>query len=104
MSNHYVPARWGSALKPAPDATRILGTDGKIWLVVPVQPGVPDATQPDRRINVYVVPEDQVKPAVMWLIDLDATCVVAVPDHAEAVSMLLRGFPSSQVLAWEVPA
>lgn len=97
--SYYVPARWRTALQPAPNATRILGTDGRVWLVVPVCRLAPDA----RGADVWVVPEDNSGPAVMWRIDLDAACILAVPTHDEAVAMLLRGFPNAELLAWQVP-
>lgn len=97
--SYYVPGRWRSSLRPAPDVTRILGTDGKIKLAVPAHPIGPN----DREVNVFIVPEETPGPPVMWRIDLDTACILAIPTHEEAVAMLLRGFPDAQLLAWEVP-
>ncbi len=96
--SHYVPARWRTALRPAPDVTRVLGTDGHIWLATPVRVHDDGACA-----DVFMLLEADPSVSQTVRVGLDAVFILAVTTHDEAVAMLLRGFPNAELLSWEVP-
>ncbi len=96
--NYYIPRRWGDLIGTV---ARILGPDGQIWLADVRLP----QRQPVAVLFITAAPELAPAGAPLSRIDVrpDDLCLTAIPDHAEAVAMLLRGFPRAELLTWEIP-